>query len=46
MKTKTIIKYIVLLLSVGLIIAGAATGEAQSVFSKATRICFECIGIG
>ena len=46
MKMNKAIKYIILIAAAGLIAAGVLTGEAQSVFSKATRICFECIGIG
>lgn len=36
----------ILAAGVGLIIAGAARGEAEVVFEKAVRICMECIGIG
>lgn len=46
MDMKRAIKYLILAASIGLIIAGVMTGEAQSVYSKAIRICFECIGIG
>ena len=46
MKFSKWIKYIILVLSVVMIIAGVITGEAQAVLSKATRICLECIGIG
>ena len=35
-----------LLLAAGLIALGACSGEAQTVFVKATKICMECIGLG
>ena len=35
-----------LLLSAGLIALGACSGEVQTVFVKATKICMECIGLG
>lgn len=38
---------IFLLLLFGLMIgAGVLTGEAETVFRKASMICMECIGIG
>lgn len=36
----------ILLLAAGLIALGTCTGEVQTVFVKATRICMECIGLG
>ncbi len=35
-----------LLLAGGLIVLGVRSGEAQTVFAKAARICMECIGLG
>ena len=35
-----------LALAAGLIALGACSGEVQTVFVKATKICMECIGIG
>lgn len=29
-----------------MMVFGAFSGEAETVFSKAVRICLECIGIG
>lgn len=38
--------WIILSLSILLITGGILRGEMGSVFIKAIRICFECIGIG
>ena len=35
-----------LILSGGLVVLGAYSGEIQMVLIKATRICLECIGLG
>ena len=35
-----------LALAAGLIALGACSGEVQTVFVKATKICMECIGLG
>ncbi len=45
-KNYRVIRYIVLLAAVALIAYGVATGEYSGVLNKATRICYECIGIG
>ena len=41
-----IVIVILLAAAIGVCIYGAATGQAQSVFVKATKICMECIGLG
>ncbi len=48
MKNKLSPFYGVLLAAIGavMMIIGIYHGEAQAVFSKAVRICLECIGIG
>lgn len=38
--------FIIILIAVAAIIAGAALGEPGTVLQKAVRICLECIGIG
>jgi len=38
--------YILLLLSILLLLAGINAGEVASVWEKAVRICYSCIGIG
>lgn len=43
---KNIVAVLFLLIGAGLIVAGILTGQVQSVFNKATRICMECLGIG
>ena len=40
------IKWALLGLGTGLIVWGAATGQAAATLHKAIRICRECIGIG
>ena len=35
-----------LVLAAGLIVLGIFSGEVQTVYAKATRICMECIGLG
>lgn len=40
------VRWAVLLIAMGLIAVGIATGEAEIVWQKAVRICLECIGIG
>ncbi|MEE0212012.1 MAG: CD1871A family CXXC motif-containing protein [Negativibacillus sp.] len=41
-----VVPFVLLLLSGVLIAAGAFSGEAQLVLTKAINICMECIGIG
>ncbi len=45
-KTLRIIRAGLLLLAAGLICLGVCSGEVQTVFVKATKICMECIGLG
>ena len=45
-KTLNIIRATLFVLAVGLIVLGICSGEVQTVFTKATRICMECIGLG
>ncbi|WP_391486449.1 CD1871A family CXXC motif-containing protein [Anaerococcus vaginalis] len=35
-----------LILSIGFISYGAFRGEVDTVFSKAIKLCLECVGIG
>jgi spore maturation protein SpmA len=35
-----------LVLAVVMCVSGAVSGEAESVFRKASTICMECIGLG
>lgn len=37
---------VILLLAMALIVVGVLNNQVQSVLSKATRICLECVGIG
>ncbi len=38
--------FLLLLLSLGLTVAGLLSGQAADVLRKAVRVCLECIGIG
>ena len=45
-KKRLIIVILLLLVSAGLVTAGVMRGEVFAVFTKAIRICLECIGLG
>ncbi len=46
MDRKMIIRILVFVAAVGLITAGLMDNGFADVMNKATRICYECIGIG
>lgn len=43
---KAIVQVLFLLVAVMMIGYGAWSGEAGTVFTKAIRLCMECVGIG
>ncbi len=45
-KKRKVFSFGFFLLSIVFIVFGAYRGEIETVFSKAIRICLECIGIG
>ena len=45
-KSKTIIRWGILILAACFIILGIVTEEPVLVLQKAVRVCLECIGIG
>ena len=46
MDKKLLIRIFVLIAAIGLIITGLLDNGFDDVMNKATRICYECIGIG
>ncbi len=46
MKGNGWLKWALLGLSIGLVIYGAATGQALATLRKAIYICLECMGLG
>lgn len=45
-RTKYAVQLVLILISVVFVCAGAYRGEVETVFSKAIRLCLECVGIG
>ena len=43
---KTAAQLVLLLSAVAMILLGIRLGEADTVLSKAIRLCMECVGIG
>lgn len=43
---KRVGQVLLILLSVGFVCYGVSRGEADTVFTKAIRLCLECVGIG
>ncbi len=41
-----LLRIVVFALAVSSIVLGAMNGEVQTVLTKATNVCMECIGIG
>ncbi len=46
MRTERWMKWALLGLAIGLIVYGAATGQAMATLRKAIYICLECMGLG
>lgn len=45
-KTRNILSVLILVLAAAGIIWGIFSGECETVLTKATNVCLECIGIG
>lgn len=45
-KQKRLAQIFLLLAGVGMLCFGVLRGEADTVFSKAVKLCLECVGIG
>lgn len=43
---KATVQVLLLLIGMAMLVFGIWCGEAQTVFSKAIRLCMECVGIG
>lgn len=46
MKTRKILRRAIILVAVLFIFIGIYNGDIRDIVNKATRICYECIGIG
>ncbi|WP_300278212.1 CD1871A family CXXC motif-containing protein [Peptacetobacter sp.] len=46
MKLKIILRKTIILVAILFIIIGIHNGDIRDIVNKATRICYECIGIG
>lgn len=45
-KMQTLLRCLILVLAVAALLYGIYSGECETVFTKATNVCLECIGIG
>ena len=46
MVLKKVVQVFLLLIGMAMLVFGIWRNEAQTVFSKAIRLCMECVGIG
>ena len=45
-KMSKYVKYVVLIIGIGMLVWGIVNGDMAAVLRKAAAICMECIGIG
>lgn len=45
-KVSIVLWTVALVIALGMAVFGYISGEAQTVFTKAVKICMECIGLG
>ncbi|MDO4393809.1 MAG: CD1871A family CXXC motif-containing protein [Bacillota bacterium] len=43
---KSAVQWLLIVAGIGMLCFGAIRGEADTVLSKAIRLCLECVGIG